>query len=73
MQIHQNWNSKCNSCGIGKKNNSRNLAAFRATADTGNRWFTEMWTIRVTIDSVLELFDQCLNAKTTENETEILS
>lgn len=73
VQTHQNWNSKCNSRAWyrGKKN-SRNLAAFRATADKGNRWFTRMRTIRVTIDLVLELFDQCLNEKTTENEMEIL-
>lgn len=58
--------------GIGGKKNSTNLAAFRATADKGNRWFTKMRTIRVTIDLVLELFDQCLNEKTTENEMEIL-
>lgn len=46
-----------------KKNISRNLAAFRATTDKGNRWWIAMRTIRVTIASVLELFDQCLKTR----------
>ena len=63
VQIHQNLNSKCNNRGTGKKNISRNLAAFRATTDKGNRWWIAMRTIRVTIDSVLEFFDQCLKTR----------